>query len=322
MAPARGGGFRPRPRPRSAPVPGASAIGRHRSVAGSYAAPSTKDVKCSWRPSEVNASTDSPWLGHVVAVAAHDDELVSGPHRGRVDPSLERGRRHRPPPRGVGDRGRRGRGRRRRWHGRRGMFVGGATALPRRAARARQTSHGEDRRHPAHVATTPRRGSGFQGRKAVRPTRILPPASSRTAVADAATGCREFPILGMPHSGSGSLRHLLRAWTSHPDASPRRLTSTASSRWSSSWRPDEVETPGTAACRNGSAHRSRTRRGRPARRSRRRRNAQIAAGVLAVAGDGSLASHRSAAYLWGLEISRTGPVDVTTSDRNRRVALP
>jgi hypothetical protein len=47
----------------------------------------------------------------------------------------------------------------------------------------------------------------------------------------------------------------------------------------------------------------------------------ILAGVFA-AGEGALASHRSAAYLWGVDVATSGPVDVTTAERNRRVALP
>jgi hypothetical protein len=46
----------------------------------------------------------------------------------------------------------------------------------------------------------------------------------------------------------------------------------------------------------------------------------ILAAVLA-SGAGSLASHRSAAYLWGVELEPDGFVDVTTADRNRRLVL-
>lgn len=45
------------------------------------------------------------------------------------------------------------------------------------------------------------------------------------------------------------------------------------------------------------------------------------AAVLAV-GDGAMASHRSAAYLWGVDVAPTEPVDLITPDRNRRVVLP
>ncbi|HEY8093893.1 MAG TPA: type IV toxin-antitoxin system AbiEi family antitoxin domain-containing protein, partial [Acidimicrobiales bacterium] len=48
---------------------------------------------------------------------------------------------------------------------------------------------------------------------------------------------------------------------------------------------------------------------------------RVLAAVLAV-GEGSMASHRSAAYLWGAEVAPTEPVDLTTPDRNRRVVLP
>ena len=47
----------------------------------------------------------------------------------------------------------------------------------------------------------------------------------------------------------------------------------------------------------------------------------ILVGVLA-SGAGSLASHRSAAYLWGVDVGTDGPVDVTTANRNRRIVLP
>ena len=47
----------------------------------------------------------------------------------------------------------------------------------------------------------------------------------------------------------------------------------------------------------------------------------VLAAVLAV-GDGAMASHRSAAYLWGVDVAPAEPVDLTTPDRNRRVVLP
>ena len=47
----------------------------------------------------------------------------------------------------------------------------------------------------------------------------------------------------------------------------------------------------------------------------------ILAAVLA-AGGAAIASHRSAAHLWGVEIAGADPVDITTTDRSRPIRLP